>query len=85
MKKLAPKWLGPFLIAKHVNSLVYLISDFNGKILGKKHVSDLKLYVNRVSFKENDDVSEEINENTNVPQPVRRSGRTLHVPGKYKN
>jgi len=87
MKKLAPKWVGPFLISKVVDNVVYLISDLNGKIVGKKHVSDLKPYVNRLRFNEimNRNCSQNLNESNEIPQQIRRSGRTTRVEGQYRD
>lgn len=86
MKKLARSWLGPFKISKPVNNCVYLISDMYGKVLGKKHVTDIKLYVERKKFifKEEERVSTN-NNNTYNKECPRRSTRIKRVPIRYGN
>ncbi len=70
-------------IARRVNSCIYLISNDNDKVLGKKHVNDIKLYIER---RENNNVQTSILQNTteNLQRP-RRSGRTTYVQGKGLN
>ncbi len=83
MKKLARSWLGPFKISQPVNKFVFMISDMYGKVLGKKHVSDIKLYVKRNNFNEEEKVSNN-NNNFNTECP-RRSTRIKRVPLRYSN
>lgn len=40
--KLAPKFLGPFIIAKKISPYIYELKNNNGKSLGTWHVKDLK-------------------------------------------
>lgn len=42
--KLAPKFIGPFVVSKKISPLVYQLKDEKGKIIGNWHVSDLKPY-----------------------------------------
>lgn len=43
--KLAPRFVGPFVIQKKISSLVYALVDLKGKAIGNWHVSDLKKYL----------------------------------------
>ncbi|CAM1330054.1 Uncharacterised protein r2_g3914 [Pycnogonum litorale] len=43
MKKLAPKWCGPFKIVQH-RGVNYYLETSNGEIKGKYHIEQLKLY-----------------------------------------
>ena len=44
---LAPKFIGPFEIARVVSHNVYELKDLKGKLVGKWHVKDLKPYITR--------------------------------------
>jgi len=84
MKKLSLKWLGPFKIHSKVNDVVYNVCDTKGKILGKKHVSHIKNYVNRFRFNSGSNAQIGSNNNNNNTTTVRRSGRTSFTPGQYR-
>lgn len=46
-KKLAPKWIGPFIIDRRLSPWTYRLRDSNGKDRGVWHVKDLKAEPNR--------------------------------------
>lgn len=43
--KLAPRFVGPFVIQRKISPLVYALVDMKGKAVGNWHVSDLKPYL----------------------------------------
>src|SRR5665811_1940750 len=97
MKKLGKKWLGPFVITEKVNPVAYITKDARGKVIGKRHVNDLKIFVERGNYASasnlvNNNVSSSVGSNRSV-NPVdiavqngpRRSNRVRHVPGTYRD
>lgn len=42
--KLAPRYVGPYVIAEQISPLVYTLADMNGKKIGRWHVTDFKKY-----------------------------------------
>lgn len=43
--KLAPRFVGPFVINRKVSPLIYSLTDMQGRNIGNWHVSDLKKYL----------------------------------------
>ena len=75
MKKLAPKWIGPYVVDQQVTPITYKIRNRQKKLIGIHHVSNMKKYVQRESEEETKE------EHKTLP---RRSNRTHHLPGIYK-
>jgi hypothetical protein len=49
-KKLAPKWIGPYKIDKKLTEVSYnIVTVKENKLLGKRHVSEIKPFVKRMS------------------------------------
>lgn len=42
--KLAPRYVGPYVVAKEISPLVFTLSDMNGKQIGNWHVENLKKF-----------------------------------------
>lgn len=42
--KLAPRFVGPYMVAKKVSPLVYTLAEMNGRQIGNWHVADFKKY-----------------------------------------
>lgn len=42
--KLAPRFVGPYIVAKKISNLVYALADLDGKNIGNWHVADFKKY-----------------------------------------
>jgi len=93
MKKLGKKWLGPVFISEKTNPVTYKVMDLDGNELGKRHVSDLKPFVERTKYVEtrvitNSDRQEPINRpvlNVNNEPVLRRSNRVNYTPGMYRD
>lgn len=43
--KLAPKYVGPFIVTEEVSPLVYTLADMKGKRIGNWHVADFKKFI----------------------------------------
>jgi hypothetical protein len=47
MSKLAPKFIGPFVVSRKISPVSYSLQNLQGKNVGNWHVSQLKPYVTR--------------------------------------
>lgn len=43
--KLAPRYVGPYIVAEKISPSVYSLKDLDGKNIGNWHVQDIKLYI----------------------------------------
>jgi hypothetical protein len=42
--KLAPRYVGPYIVAKEISPLVYTLADMEGHEIGNWHVTDFKKF-----------------------------------------
>lgn len=76
MKKLAPKWLGPYQVKKVVTPITFLIVDDKGKEMGIQHVSNMQKYHARDNSVDSED--------TVAIRRPRRACTLKYKPGDYK-
>jgi len=79
MQKLNPTFIGPFKVKKVENEVILLIETLDEREVGKRHVNDVKIFVER-----NDGAQPPPQQWQNVPPSPPRPKRNRPPPGYYR-